>query len=101
MIDMNIEPHTHGAWDSGYNVALGEMRERIKQMPAIEAEPVQRGQWIEENSVSEGYLSDWYISSVDNAETPIWTDEHIEELCHDFWLVPKTGMNGDEPPKEV
>lgn len=38
MIDSNIEPHTHGAWDSGYNVALGEMKEKIKQMPTIEAE---------------------------------------------------------------
>ena len=37
MIDSNIEPHTHGAWDSGYNVALGEMKEKIKQMPTIEA----------------------------------------------------------------
>lgn len=39
MIDINIEPHTHGAWDSGYNVALSEMREKIKQMPTVEAEP--------------------------------------------------------------
>lgn len=39
MIDSNIEPHTHGAWDSGYNVALGEMREKIKQMPTVETEP--------------------------------------------------------------
>ena len=36
MIDSNIEPHTHGAWDSGYNVALGEMKEKIKQMPTVE-----------------------------------------------------------------
>lgn len=39
MIDSNIEPHTHGAWDSGYNVALGEMKEKIKQMPTVETEP--------------------------------------------------------------
>ena len=29
MIDSNIEPHTHGAWDSGYNVA----------MPVVEVQP--------------------------------------------------------------
>ena len=60
-----------------------------------ESEPVKHGRWIEENSVSERYLSDWYISSIDNTETPIWTDEHIEELCRDFWLIPKTRMDGD------
>lgn len=39
-------------------------------------------------SVDEGYLSDWYITSVDD-KLPIWTDEHIEELCRDFYLIPK------------
>ena len=39
MIDINIEPHTHGAWDSGYNVALSEIKEKIKQMPTVEVEP--------------------------------------------------------------
>lgn len=38
MIDINTEPHAHGEWDSGYNVALSEMREKIKQIPTIEAE---------------------------------------------------------------
>lgn len=35
MIDINIEPHAHGEWDSGYNVALSEMREKIKQLPTM------------------------------------------------------------------
>ena len=46
MIDINTEPHAHGEWDSGYNVALSEMREKIKQMPTIEAEPVNEAHWI-------------------------------------------------------
>lgn len=32
---------------------------------------------------------DWYISSVDDTQSPIWTDEHIEELMNDFYLVHK------------
>ena len=43
MIDSNIEPHTHGAWDSGYNVALSEIKEKIKQMPTVEAQPAKNG----------------------------------------------------------
>ena len=33
-------------------------------------------------------LAQWYIASVDEHE-PIWTDKHIEELCNDFYLIPK------------
>ena len=49
---------------------------------------------IEELSVSQGYLTSWYISSVD-ANPPIWTDGHIEELFKDFYLIPKSEI---EPP---
>lgn len=38
--------------------------------------------------VDEGYLIDWYISSVDDSE-PVWTEAHIEELMNDFYLIPK------------
>lgn len=34
-------------------------------------------------------LADWYISSVDDRDTPVWTDEHIEELLNDFYVIPK------------
>ena len=34
-------------------------------------------------------LADWYISSVDETQTPIWTDEHLTELLNDFYLIPK------------
>lgn len=39
-------------------------------------------------AVGIGYLYDWYQSSV-GLEEPIWTDEHIEELYNDFYLIPK------------
>ena len=45
--------------------------------------------FIMENSVGEGYLSDWYISSVDDAEPPVWTDAHIAEVYNDFYLIPR------------
>lgn len=45
--------------------------------------------FITENSVSEGYLSDWYQSSVDTRDEPVWTDGHIAEMFGDFYLIPR------------
>ncbi len=36
-------------------------------------------------------LCDWYIHSVTG--NPVWTEAHIKELLHDFYLIPK----GDLP----
>lgn len=36
-----------------------------------------------------GYLTDWYITSVSENDKPVWTDEHIEELYNDFYVIPK------------
>ena len=47
-----------------------------------------------EDAVSEGYLSDWYISSV-GSESPVWTDEHISELINDFIVIPKDTKAAD------
>ena len=44
---------------------------------------------IKEKAVDFGYLSDWYINSIDNTIPPVWTDEHIEELLNDFYVIPK------------
>ena len=41
-------------------------------------------------SVDEGYLTDWYISSVSADDSPVWTDEHISELVNDFYIIPKS-----------
>lgn len=43
---------------------------------------------IEEHAVDEGYLHDWYQSSVTD-DPPVWTDEHLAELSNDFFLIPK------------
>ena len=48
--------------------------------------------FIEENAVSEGFLGDWYQSSVDPTDNPVWTDEHIAEVCGDFYLIPKESV---------
>lgn len=44
-------------------------------------------------AVDEYYLDDWYLSSLDNNEPPIWTEDHIKELCNDFILFPKNENN--------
>lgn len=38
--------------------------------------------------VDTGYLEDWYINSVGDEE-PVWTEQHIEEFCNDFIVIPK------------
>ena len=43
---------------------------------------------ISQQAVTESYLIDWYINSVDESE-PVWTEEHIYELFNDFYLIPK------------
>lgn len=46
-------------------------------------------EFIKNNAVDEGFLQDWYQSSVSETDTPVWTDEHIEEVVGDFYLIPK------------
>lgn len=53
-------------------------------------------QYVKENSVSEGYLQNWYQDSVLNSDSPVWTDEHIDELYGDFYLIPKEVIDGKE-----
>lgn len=42
-----------------------------------------------DNAWGIGILQDWYIHSVNPDDIPQWTDEHIEELCEDFYVIPK------------
>ena len=42
-----------------------------------------------DNAWGIGILQDWYIHSVNPDDIPQWTDEHIEELCKDFYVIPK------------
>ncbi|MFR7722167.1 MAG: hypothetical protein ACLU2K_01675 [Clostridia bacterium] len=44
-----------------------------------------------------GTLTDWYISSVSD-DSPVWTDEHIEELFNDFYVIPKDTPDADVAP---
>lgn len=44
-----------------------------------------------------GTLTDWYISSVTD-DPPVWTDEHIEELFNDFYVIPKDTPAADVAP---
>lgn len=42
-----------------------------------------------DKSVDIGYLYDWYIHSVNDEDNPVWTEEHLNELCGDFILIPQ------------
>lgn len=42
-----------------------------------------------EETMDEGTLLDWYISSVSSQDEPIWTEEHIKELLNDYYVIPK------------
>lgn len=46
-------------------------------------------EFIKENAVDEGFLQNWYQDSVIDTDIPVWTDEHIAEVCRDFYLIPK------------
>ena len=55
-----------------------EVREKaIKEQKTVSGIPVSRG-----------ILSDWYIYSVGDKK-PVWTEEHLDELFNDFYLIPK------------
>lgn len=42
-----------------------------------------------EKAMDESTLYDWYVTSVRQTDTPVWTGEHIEELLNDFYVIPK------------
>lgn len=50
-------------------------------------------QFTKEKSVDEGFLQNWYQDSVLETDEPVWTDEHIKEMCNDFYLIPKESIN--------
>ena len=49
-------------------------------------------------AVGEGYLQDWYISSVVGDVEPVWAEDHIEELAKDFIVIPKDTPAADVVP---
>ena len=75
------------------NCDLKEVSTEFEKLQTIEAIPKDQYEQrlmadITDKSVDEGYLNDWYISSVTDAE-PKWTEAHIKELVNDFYLIPK------------
>ena len=44
---------------------------------------------IQKMQIDRGTLVDWYINSVSGDDTPVWTEEHIDELLKDFYVIPK------------
>lgn len=42
-----------------------------------------------EKAMDKSTLYDWYVTSVTQKDTPVWTGEHIEELLNDFYVIPK------------
>lgn len=42
------------------------------------------------NAIDMSYLQNWYQDSIDETKAPIWTDQHLEELFNDFYLIPKS-----------
>ena len=49
-------------------------------------------------AVGEGYLQDWYISSVVGDVEPVWTEAHIDKLANDFIVIPKDMPAADVAP---
>ena len=47
-----------------------------------------------------GTLEDWYISSVSQDDAPVWTEEHLEELLNDFYVIPKDTPTVDVAPEK-
>lgn len=58
-------------------------------------------EFINKHAVDEGFLQDLYQHSVLDTDIPVWTNEHLEEVCGDFYLIPKEvveklGQNDNE-----
>lgn len=65
------------------------MEEKINVVHATQAATTEEEAWERLGMVDEGYLSDWYISSVSDEDEPVWTEEHIKELYNDFIVIPR------------
>lgn len=45
--------------------------------------------WLKDQAWGRVMLEDWYINSIANDTPPVWTQEHIDVLCKDFYLIKK------------
>ena len=64
-------------------ISFEELKKTLNNALAVDAVEV-----VRKEAVDYGYLADWYIRSVTN-DPPVWTEEHIDELFNDFYLIPK------------
>lgn len=44
---------------------------------------------LEKRCIDENYLQSWYQTSISEEQPPVWTEEHLDELYKDFYLIPK------------
>lgn len=65
------------------------MEEKIDVVHATHAATTEEEAWKRLGAVGEGYLVDWYITSVSEEDEPVWTEKHIEELYNDFIVIPR------------
>lgn len=61
----------------------------LEVIHATHAATTEEEAWERLGMVDEGYLLDWYISSVSDEDEPVWTEEHIKELYNDFIVIPR------------
>ena len=80
--------------------AMAELREKLKYYEDLEEQgrllvlPCKVGKHEKrlvdlEKAMDKSTLYDWYVTSVVQKDTPVWTGEHIEELLNDFYVIPK------------
>ena len=68
--------------------SCGGGRTKCDFYPEIREKAVKEQKTVSGIPVSRGVLFDWYISSVGDEE-PVWTEEHLDELFNDFYLIPR------------
>lgn len=56
-------------------------------------------EYIDRNTAYDyGTLEDWFINSISQNDSPVWTEEHLEELLNDFYVIPKDTPAADVAP---
>lgn len=68
--------------------SCGGDRTKCDFYPEIREKAVKEQKTVSGIPVSRGVLFDWYISSVGDEE-PVWTEEYLDELFNDFYLIPR------------
>ena len=70
----------HPFWDRSHDPNREDVADAFEQGKAEGIKELKEQAWKETD------LAQWYIANVD-AHLPIWTEEHIAELCKDFILI--------------